>query len=238
MIKAAAILLASMISAGLAPPTIERSAPAPVKSVSREEIASLPTARSVGDLLRVCPARTIPAVGSPSQAGSVAPLAAAPSCVQPEDLRMVDIYRAHNFARAQVGAPPLVWDLQLARDANLYAQEMARTGQLVHSSRDNRRLVRENLMRVPRGWNPQQMMGLWLSERQNLVPGIFPNVSRTGNWGDIAHYTQMVWSTTTNLGCAIQRSGAFDWVICRYSPPGNRDGTAIGPGGIVTARPR
>jgi hypothetical protein len=93
-------------------------------------------------------------------------------------------------------------------------------------------------MRVPRGWSPQQMMGLWLGERRNLMPGIFPNVSRTGDWGDIAHYTQMVWPTTTNLGCAIQPGGAFDWVICRYSPPGNRDGTAIDPGGVILARPR
>src|SRR4030095_5458526 len=101
---------------------------------------------------------------------------------------------------------------------------------LVHSSRDNRKLVRENLLRAPRGWTPQQMAGHWISEQRNFVPGVYPNVSRTGSWADVAHYTQIVWPTTTNVGCAIARGGRFDWLICRYSPPGNRDGVAIGPG--------
>ena len=29
------------------------------------------------------------------------------------------------------------------------------------------------------------MIARWIGERQNLVPGIFPNVSRTGNWEDV-----------------------------------------------------
>jgi hypothetical protein len=51
-------------------------------------------------------------------------------------------------------------------------------------------------------------------------------VSRTGKWEDIDHYTQMVWPTTTHVGCAIF---AADWgyLICRYSQPGNKDGKPI-----------
>ncbi len=64
-------------------------------------------------------------------------------------------------------------------------------------------------------------------EKRLFFPGAFPNVSRTGNWVDVAHYTQMIWKGTTHVGCAIYRDGAWDYLICRYSPPGNRDGKVV-----------
>jgi hypothetical protein len=36
----------------------------------------------------------------------------------------------------------------------------------------------------------------------------------------------MVWPTTTHVGCAIY-SADWDYLICRYSPPGNKDGKPI-----------
>jgi hypothetical protein len=36
----------------------------------------------------------------------------------------------------------------------------------------------------------------------------------------------MVWPTTTHVGCAIF-SADWDYLICRYSPPGNKDGKPI-----------
>jgi hypothetical protein len=36
----------------------------------------------------------------------------------------------------------------------------------------------------------------------------------------------MVWPTTTRVGCAIF-SADWDYLICRYSPPGNIDGRPI-----------
>jgi hypothetical protein len=60
-----------------------------------------------------------------------------------------------------------------------------------------------------------------------FVPGVFPAVSRTGNWIDVAHYTQIVWPTTTRVGCAIYSSRSWDFLICRYSPSGNIDGRRV-----------
>ena len=31
----------------------------------------------------------------------------------------------------------------------------------------------------------------------------------------------------THVGCAIYRDGGWDYLICRYSPPGNRDGKIV-----------
>src|SRR3954471_13021558 len=164
MFRPGVLMFAAVAAAGAAPPLVDRQAPTTTTSISRDDIERLPTARRIEDLLKTCPARTIPTVNaqSPTVSNGKSPLG--PNCIQPDDLRMVDIYRAHNFARAQIGSPPLVWDRQLALGANLYAQEMARNRQFVHSTRDNRNLVRENLLSTPRGWSPQQMMGRWISE--------------------------------------------------------------------------
>jgi hypothetical protein len=82
------------------------------------------------------------------------------------------------------------------------------------------------------------MIELWTREKRMLQPGSyrFPGVSRTGEWEDVAHYTQMVWPTTTRIGCAIY-SADWDYLICRYSPPGNIDGKSIYAATTLAAAP-
>ena len=131
----------------------------------------------------------------------------------------------HNMERARLNAPPLQWDPQLAASAASYGPVLARLGRLVHSPRASRPGQRENLWMGPRGvYSPEQMVGGWLAERAMFRPGVFPHVSRTGNWSDVAHYTQIIWKGTTRVGCAIQPAGRIEYLICRYSPPGNVDG--------------
>jgi hypothetical protein len=71
------------------------------------------------------------------------------------------------------------------------------------------------------------MVGNWASERRYFVPGTFPNNSRSGNWEDIGHYTQMIWPTTTHVGCALASNATTDYLVCRYSPAGNVDGRVV-----------
>jgi hypothetical protein len=72
------------------------------------------------------------------------------------------------------------------------------------------------------------MVGGWGSEKRFFVRGAFPNNSRTGNWFDVGHYTQIVWPTTTRVGCAVASNGRNDYLVCRYSPAGNIDGRVVG----------
>ena len=138
------------------------------------------------------------------------------------------ILTAHNAARAEVGAPPLEWDPSLAVAAGSYGPALSRLGRLVHSPRAGRENQRENLWMGQQGrFHPEDMVSAWTDEKRLFFPGAFPNVSSTGNWVDVAHYTQMIWKTTTHVGCAIYRAGGWDYLICRYSPPGNRDGKAV-----------
>ena len=67
-----------------------------------------------------------------------------------------------------------------------------------------------------------QMVDTWGQEKQNFRNGTFPNVSTTGNWFDVGHYSQMVWRNTKRVGCAgVTGSDGYYRLVCRYSPPGN-----------------
>jgi hypothetical protein len=142
---------------------------------------------------------------------------------------------AHNRERTAVGAAPLVWDAKLAADAASYGPALAALRRLVHSPRESRPGERENLAMVSHGaLSAEQLVGMWSREKLLLTPGLFPNVSRTGQWQDVAHYTQMVWPTTTHVGCAIFAAD-WDYLICRYSPPGNKDGKPVFAAAAITA---
>lgn len=134
---------------------------------------------------------------------------------------------AQNRERAQVGHAPLVWDPALAASAAAYGPTLARLRRLVHSPRETRPGQRENLAMAYHGTlSPEQLVAMWSAEKRYLRPGLFPAVSTSGNWLDVAHYTQMVWPTTTHVGCALYQAD-WDYLICRYSPPGNIDGRPV-----------
>ena len=143
---------------------------------------------------------------------------------------------AHNHERAMVGHAPMEWDPRLAASAASYGPVLASLRRLVHSPRESRPGQRENLAMATHGsLAPEQLVGLWTREKQLLQPGLFPAVSRTGQWEDVAHYTQMVWPTTTRVGCAIHAAD-MDYLICRYSPPGNIDGKPVFAATALAAR--
>ncbi len=159
-------------------------------------------------------------------AGAVPAMPPGPSpALSPLEQRLL---AAHNRERTRVGAAPLQWDAALAASAARYGPSLAALGRLVHSPRAGRPGQRENLWMGRRGiYSPEQMVGRWITERELLRRGVYPAVSATGRWEDVSHYTQLVWPTTTKLGCAIYSAETDDYLICRYSPPGNADGLPI-----------
>jgi hypothetical protein len=74
----------------------------------------------------------------------------------------------------------------------------------------------------------ESMVDGWLSERSMFRQGSFPNVSTTGSWHDVGHYTQIVWPSTARVGCAVRASAQWDYLVCRYSSPGNVMGERVG----------
>ena len=138
------------------------------------------------------------------------------------------VLAAHNAARAQAGVSPLAWDNALGDAAAAYAVQLALTNSFQHSDRRARPGTGENLWMGTHGaFSYDAMVGRWASERQDFVPGVFPAVSRSGNWERVGHYTQMVWPTTTRVGCAVASNARNDFLVCRYSPAGNVDGRPV-----------
>ncbi|MBV9528406.1 CAP domain-containing protein [Sphingomonas sp.] len=139
----------------------------------------------------------------------------------------VRLLAVQNHERLLVGHAPLVWDPALAASAASYGPVLARLHRLAHSPRESRPGQRENLAMAYHGTlAPEQLVGMWSAEKRFVRPGVFPAVSASGNWEDVAHYTQMVWPTTTHVGCALYQAD-WDYLICRYSPPGNIDGKPV-----------
>lgn len=135
------------------------------------------------------------------------------------------VLAAHNQARSAVGVPPLAWDDTLAQDAEEWADYLADTGRFEHSTSPrgrDRAGEGENLFRGTAGaYSPDDMVGYWVAERRWFSDRVMPDISTTGRWQDTGHYSQIVWRTTTRVGCAVATGRGEDYLVCRYSPPGN-----------------
>lgn len=149
------------------------------------------------------------------------------------ELMRVTMLRSHNRERAQWHEPPLRWDEDLAGDAQTYARELARTGILRHSARNSRpRNEGENLWMGVRGaYTYEDMIDTFLDERRYYVARALPDISSTGNWHDVGHYSQIIWRTTTAFGCALASNAQYDFLVCRYNPAGNVWGQRADAGG-------
>lgn len=149
-------------------------------------------------------------------------LAAAPASYA-DDLASA-VLAVHNRERAEVGVPPLSWNPGLAADAQRWADHLAATGTFEHAGSDENPTSGENLAMGSTGFTTQQLAQLWTDEKALFKYGAFPDVSTDGNWFNVGHYTQMVWTDSTDLGCASAGADGSVFLVCRYSPPGNYSG--------------
>ena len=144
---------------------------------------------------------------------------------EPEQIQQ--ILDVHNRYRAEVGVSPLRWSTILAYHAQEWARYLAsRGGALVHSTAKDRPGEGENLWsgwstNGPSEFKPNNMVNDWANERKYYTGGICPDFSSTGRFGDVGHYTQIVWSATTEVGCGSADVRETRVFVCRYSPPGN-----------------
>jgi len=143
------------------------------------------------------------------------------------------VLSAHNDERRRWRVPPLAWDERLAADAAAHARTLAQRGYLQHADMAGKAQPQgENLWMGTRdAFGYSQMMAGFLDERRNYIARAVPDISRTGNWQDTGHYSQIIWRTTTSVGCALASNHDFDFLVCRYSPAGNVWGMRADEGG-------
>jgi len=135
------------------------------------------------------------------------------------------ILALHNHERVQVGVPPLTWDDRLALNAAAWAEQIGDSGMLEHSGAEDQG---ENLwMGTASRYPVEAMIETWANERRDFRPGRFPDVSQSGDWARVGHYTQMIWRDTRAVGCAIHNGRHWDVLVCRYMPAGNVMGLSV-----------
>ena len=165
------------------------------------------------------------------------------------------ILNMHNQERNAVRVPTVTWSDSLARDAQTWADRVVSMNLRwdicgnpqqdpqgrqcpPHVPRDQANGQGENLAW---GYNyPLTSLAQgWANEKSNYAPGT-PIASNLGYPNVYGHYTQMVWQSTTQIGCGTARQtiGANTWdlLVCRYSPGGNWIGQVpYNPGGAAAA---
>jgi hypothetical protein len=137
-----------------------------------------------------------------------------------------------NAARSAVGEQPLTWDPIAAEVAQAYADKCDwmhnPNASAEYAAKGGSGGLGEN---IAAGAPSQDIAGAvkgWIDEKADFTP---PNTCASGKV--CGHYTQIVWSTTTAVGCAQAQcttgspfadSGPFThWTmsVCDFNPPGN-----------------
>jgi hypothetical protein len=130
---------------------------------------------------------------------------------------------AHNAERTKMGVAAIAWNKELAADAQAWADELAASGRFEHSPDEpGKEPQGENLWAgTPRAFSPEAMVGLWVSEKRDYRPGVFPHNSRSGDVENVGHYTQLIWRGSRQVGCATAIGREEEFLVCRYSEAGN-----------------
>lgn len=159
-------------------------------------------------------------------------LAAQPVAAQvvatPTEIVADRLLAAHNTERLRLGLKPFTWRAKLAGDAKKWAQTLAVSNMFEHAPVAANGGEGENLWYGTRdAYTPEEMIGFFIDERKAFKRGTFPDVSTTGRWQDVGHYTQLVWQDTREVGCAIVSNRTRDYLVCRYAPAGNFIGKPV-----------
>ena len=132
---------------------------------------------------------------------------------------------AHNRERTAAGLQHLAWDPVLAAGAAQWGAELAARGDLEHASDEESLLQGENLWLGTKGaYTPEEMVGAWIDEKRHFRRGRIPDVSATGTFEDVGHYTQLMWHETDRVGCAVVDGEEDEVLVCRYLTAGNVEG--------------
>jgi uncharacterized protein YkwD len=138
-----------------------------------------------------------------------------PNLIKLTQLQKQEFIDAHNKWRADVGVPPLTWNNDLENYAGEWAIENGKKNcKMQHRSDTD---YGENLYwssGMP--FSPKGVVDSWGSEIEDYNDELIGDAKAV-----VGHYTQIVWRTTTEVGCAAFQCGKALLVVCNYNPAGN-----------------
>jgi pathogenesis-related protein 1 len=139
-------------------------------------------------------------------------------------IHLTDMLNVHNQARAEVGVPNLIYNSSLADQARQWADNCL----FQHGGHDG---AGQNLFQTSSTnqaasqSSATDCANAWVNEKQFFAGGTVPDGCCTNGFESCGHYTQVVWDTTTSVGCDYQDCSSNNqfarlWV-CNYYPAGN-----------------
>ncbi|RYY38472.1 MAG: hypothetical protein EOO08_14515 [Chitinophagaceae bacterium] len=171
----------------------------------------IPDVRMKYFILFVLAAASLTAQAQITRTGSAVPAAEAQAAL---DL--------HNSYRAEVNVAPLRWSERLAAFAQAWAAQQVKNGcRMQHrpSTGTWAQQYGENIFwGNGRYFNASDASNAWYGEKKDFRYGPI----NESNYLQVGHYTQMVWSTSTEVGIGAARCSNGAWIIvANYSPRGN-----------------
>jgi len=132
---------------------------------------------------------------------------------------------AHNAKRGlHRNTPSMTYDMDLAKRAQTYAEYLLEFDQWKHDAfrtyNGYESGVGENLY-----WSSSasrtstNAVVSWYNEINN-----YNFATGKSNGGVIGHFTQLVWDSSTKLGCGVAKGTGGTYVVSRYLPAGNTQG--------------
>jgi len=135
---------------------------------------------------------------------------------------MQPMLAAHHEMRKKYKVPPLTWDDRLAAYAQEWANKIAAKGVMPPQHRPNNSNGENVFLGTAGAFEPKDAVDRWESEVKN-----YDRTTNTCAAGKrCVHFTQLVWSKTTKVGCgkATSADGKTDFFVCNYNPAGNIKG--------------
>uniref|UniRef100_A0A383V757 SCP domain-containing protein n=1 Tax=Tetradesmus obliquus TaxID=3088 RepID=A0A383V757_TETOB len=129
----------------------------------------------------------------------------------PSDPVLNDVLALHNQLRAKHSAPPLTWSTALQQSAMAWAKSCS------HEHSTNRHGDFNELIAWGNRPFTQAVTDEWYSEISKYN---FKNPP-TSYDDATPHFTQMVWKSTTELGCGYATCSDGPFYVCHYAPTGN-----------------
>lgn len=171
-------------------------------------------------------AATVPEPSSEPKATETAP-ADTPVVKKDGPLDPATMLAAHNQWRSKTGVPDLKWLDDLAASAQKWADQLTKSGCTVKHSTSKHG---ENIYWAGAAQGSDGSSSMQEISEQNVVDAWGNEVkgydyTTNSCHGVCGHYTQVVWKSTTEVGCgmAVCSDKAQIWV-CQYSPRGNMVG--------------
>lgn len=150
-------------------------------------------------------------------------LSVVPSDEDLENKIRIELLKDHNEIRANYGLSPLRNNKTLETFSSYWVTYLWGIGTMFHSHNpkygENIAWMMNDNANYDYIGLSNDLFNLWYREIDWFMDGKIPNISTNGQ--EAGHISQILWNTTTDVGCTVYGGNSNYFLVCNYWPPGN-----------------